>query len=153
MPRFGKVSTERLNTLHPDLKAIMLHAIEIVDFTIVSGHRNEEEQNACCDSTPPTSTLRYPDSRHNSFPSEAVDVCPWSGFLDWENEEKYMELIGVIKGIAYMLGTEITCLNDWRTDDNKPKDRPHVELVQRHSLAHRIERHDGIVNDKSSTEE
>jgi len=46
MPKFGRASLERYNTLDPKLQYILDIAIQFFDFSIVSGHRNKEDQEA-----------------------------------------------------------------------------------------------------------
>jgi len=45
---FGRASTQRLNTCHMDIQAIMSEALAMsdVDITIVCGERNREDQEA-----------------------------------------------------------------------------------------------------------
>lgn len=91
--KFGRASRERLSTCHPDLQKIMNEVIKVspVDFTIVSGYRNEEEQTKAFNKG--HSKARFLESPHNFLPSLAVDVMPYvdgrlvdkdnSGYLDY----------------------------------------------------------------------
>lgn len=85
---FGLRSLQRLNTCHEDLQLLMMEALLDpecpCDFSITSGHRGKEEQNALYDAG--RSKLRYPRSKHNELPSLAVDAVPYlpgSG-LSWD---------------------------------------------------------------------
>ena len=75
MPEFSERSREKLATCHRDLQAVMEAAIKGgPDFTILCGHRTEEEQNRAV--VEGKSKAPWPQSRHNSSPSRAVDVAP-----------------------------------------------------------------------------
>jgi len=138
MANFGKASRKRRETLHPKLQIILDETIKIFDFTIVYGYRNKEEQEKAFKEG--KSKLNWPDSKHNKFPSDAVDVAPWDpslnngkGGIDWENKERFILLWGIIKGIAYEKNIEIRWGGDWDNDtfmkDQKFIDMPHIELV------------------------
>jgi peptidoglycan L-alanyl-D-glutamate endopeptidase CwlK len=109
--RFGRKSTSRLLTLEPSLRRVMQRAIRITDFAIVCGHRGEAAQDAAY---PTFSRVRWPDSRHNSMPSEAVDVAPWP--IDWKDEGRFYFVAGVIYACAAEEGVRLTGGFDWRWD-------------------------------------
>ena len=129
MPKYSNTSVARLATAHPKLQEIFNEAIKIVDITILEGHRGEESQNKAF--AEGKSKLRYPDSKHNAFPSQAVDFAPFP--IDWNDSERFYHAIGIIKGIAHMKGIAIRSGGDWDKDgdirDNKFNDLPHIELV------------------------
>ena len=122
MPSFGNRSKERLLTCHQDLQKIMLDAIGVMDFTILCGHRGEEEQNEAF--TNGKSNAQWPFSKHNKLPSHAVDIAPWP--IDWEDTERFARLAGIIEGIAFKHDIEIK----WGGDFKSIKDMPHIELVR-----------------------
>jgi peptidoglycan L-alanyl-D-glutamate endopeptidase CwlK len=140
MPSFGKTSQDRLSTCDPRLQAIMLEAIQVVDFTVVVGHRGEEEQNKAFDEG--KSQKRWPDGNHNASPSRAIDVAPvWyengKAQVDWADVPAFARLMGVIQGIAFRHGIRLRFGIDWdgdfRSVGHDPGenflDAPHVELV------------------------
>ena len=92
-----------------------------MDFSVLCGHRNEEDQNAAYRSG--VSKARWGESEHNSLPSKAVDICPWP--VDWEDRESFARLIGRIEHIADQLGIEIR----WGGDFESLSDMPHIELI------------------------
>jgi len=120
MPQFSKRSRERLFTCHPDLIRLMNTVIQERDIIILCGHRGEIEQNKAYGAG--NSKLRYPHSRHNTMPSQAVDIAPYP--LDWNDIEGFKNLIGYVKKKAAELGIEIECGADWE----KFPDYPHVQL-------------------------
>ena len=129
MYKFGEASQERLNTCHPKIQEILEEAIQIVDFSVLCGVRREEEQNNLFHSG--MSKVQYPNSKHNSIPSLAVDIAPYP--IDWNDTKRFTHLIGIIRGIAHMKGIEIRCGIDWDRDgditDHSFMDYPHFELV------------------------
>ena len=121
MPGFGKRSRLKLDTCHPDLQEILREAIRIYDFSILCGSRNEEEQNELFDTG--RSKVKYPHSKHNSDPSRAVDIAPYP--IDWNDKERFHELAGIIKAVAYDKGVELK----WGGDFKNFFDGPHFELI------------------------
>lgn len=120
MPKFGKKSKERLATCHQDLQDIMNDLIEVMDVSIICGHRGKEEQNKAFNEG--NSKLQYPNSKHNKSPSLAVDVVPYP--IDWNNLVAFERMCGIIEGIAYKRGIKIRLGRDFSF-----KDFPHIELV------------------------
>ena len=43
--KFSTRSLDRLKTCHEDIQLVMQEVIRVVDFSVVFGHRGEEEQN------------------------------------------------------------------------------------------------------------
>jgi len=101
MPSFGERSMRHYNTLHPDLQLVLSEAIKYVDFSIICGHRDKQEQNLAFQQG--RSKLRFPQSKHNSYPSDAVDIVPYPN-LDWNDRERFTYIAGIIMGIAMAKG-------------------------------------------------
>ncbi|KKK84706.1 hypothetical protein LCGC14_2780630 [marine sediment metagenome] len=121
MYSFGRVSRKRLATCHSDLQLVMNKAIEIYDFTILCGNRDETAQNKAFDEG--ASKLQYPDSKHNSLPSTAVDIAPWP--IDWLDIDEFFYLAGIVMTVASQLNIEL----QWGGRFKSLKDCPHFELV------------------------
>ena len=121
MYKFGKKSKNNLNQCHPDLQDILNEAIKIYDFSVICGHRSEKEQNEAYNKG--NSKLKWPQSKHNSLPSCAVDIVPFP--IDWSDLERFNRLVGIIQGIAQSKGIKIRLGADF----NSSKDYPHIELV------------------------
>ena len=119
MPHFSKISTDRLNTLDARLREILVEAIRWYDFSIICGHRDKAEQEEAFNNG--KTQLNWPDSRHNVFPSLAVDIAPYP--LDWKDTDEFCFLQGVIFAIAQKKGTKIRQGFRWSFGDY-----PHVEL-------------------------
>jgi peptidoglycan L-alanyl-D-glutamate endopeptidase CwlK len=135
MAKFGKRSKEYLRRVDHRLRAIMTMAIEIVDFTIISGYRGQEEQDDLVRRG--LSKKEYPFSKHNQDPSLAVDVAPYFAewpHIRWEDDESFIFLAGVIRACAYRLQYKIRWGGDWDSDgdqhDQTFMDLGHFELEE-----------------------
>jgi len=101
-----------------------------MDFTVLEGHRGEERQNEL--QAAGKSQLRYPNSKHNTFPSMAVDIAPWvNGTISW-NWDDFNPLADHILDTWAMLvldgrtsgGFKLTWGGTWRSFP----DGPHFQL-------------------------
>jgi peptidoglycan L-alanyl-D-glutamate endopeptidase CwlK len=116
MPKFSKKSLEELNTCDTDLIKLMCEAIKIYDFTVTCGHRNEADQNKAFEEN--NSKFKWPLSKHNSYPSRAVDCAPYP--IDYDDRERFKFFRGIVYGIASQLGIKLNKTIQW--------DLPHFEL-------------------------
>lgn len=129
MPQFSKLSEQRLSTCDARLQRLLREAIKNVDFTVIYGHRTQEDQDDAFRQG--ASTLRWPKSKHNKQPSLAVDIAPYP--IDWSDTARFARLAGYIERIAEEQGVKIRWGGDWndnyRTKDERLVDMPHIELV------------------------
>lgn len=130
MPSFGPASLERLSNVHPELRRVMDEVIKHVDFTVLCGHRGEEEQNMAF--AQGKSKLKWPDGKHNTLPSRAVDIAPYP--VNWENVREFYLFAGFVLGVANQIGVQLRWGGDWDRDwdilDNRFNDLPHFELLE-----------------------
>jgi len=130
MPNFGKASKAKLATCHPDIQRLLNEAIKHVDFSVTCGHRAKEEQDTAFNNG--NSTVAWPNSKHNSFPSKAADVAPYVNGIKWDDLEGFTLLAGIIKGISVMMEIDVRLGIDWDGDlfvkEHSFLDRPHVEI-------------------------
>lgn len=134
MPKYSEKSKKKLSTAHDDLQEIFNIVICDFDCTILDGHRNELRQNEAYDNG--FSKVRFPDSKHNKKPSEAVDAIPYP--VEWDNLNRMRFFAGRVIAIADMLFRfgiikhKIRWGGDWDKDtvlrDNRFNDFPHFEL-------------------------
>lgn len=153
MPAFGTGSQKKLNTCTSEIQLICNEAIKYIDFSIVTGHRTKEEQNALY---PKYTKLKWPKGNHNSFPSNAVDIAPYikpygtifggkdqiEKMMSTYNKSKaeandfvlksYARLIGYIEAVAIQKNISIRVGMDWDGDfdmlDQSFHDLGHWEL-------------------------
>lgn len=129
MPALSRASIDKLNTCHPDLQKLIAEVAKDFDLTVVYGHRTKMDQDKAF--LEGRSKVQYPNSRHNSLPSMAVDVAPYP--IDWNDVRRFYYLVGYIRGIANKLGIKVRVGADWNGNgeikDQNFFDLPHIELV------------------------
>jgi len=128
MAKFGKKSFDQLSSCHIDIQAIFHAVVEYMDCSIIEGARTEEAQHAHWqkgrklihpqrdhrvranwevvdkDRVVTTKDGYEKKSRHQSFPSVAVDVVPYPSM--WADHDELMKLIGVVNFVQDMLFDE-----------------------------------------------
>jgi len=137
MNTFSENSKQRLETCHRDLRTLFGNVIQDFDCTIVCGHRDKPEQDKAF--AEGKSKLQYPNSKHNSNPSMAVDAAPYiDGKINWTREQ-LLFFAGYVKSRAdqlyktgvishrIRLGADFSGDND--VTDEKFRDEPHFELI------------------------
>lgn len=139
MPKFSVTSKSRLETCDRRLQLILQDAIEIVDFTIIIGHRDKAGQDQAVREG--KSQKPWPTGNHNSLPSRAVDIAPvyydGSMKIDWADTIAFGRIMGVVQACAHRRGIRLRFGLDWdgdfRSVDRDPSesflDAPHIELV------------------------
>lgn len=130
MNKFSEASLSRLKTCEPELQELFTRVLEIIDCTIMEGHRDEATQNEYYRTG--KSKLMYPDGKHNRYPSHAVDAAPYP--IDWNDTKRFYYFAGIIKGVAETMGIKIRYGGDWDSDndlnDQTFMDLVHFELVK-----------------------
>ncbi len=111
MPTFGPQSRKHLETLDPELQEVLNEAINHIDFSIIDGHRDMDRQNQYFNDG--VSTVRWPDSKHNIFPSHAVDIVPYPGGFDNPNEA-FDRLATYVLAAATRLGVPLRWGGHWK---------------------------------------
>lgn len=133
--RLGTISEYNLSSCSPNLQRVIHEAIrrspKWLDFAVTCGHRNQKDQDEAFKRG--TSKKTWPNSKHNSLPSRAVDVRPASPFNaeDWNDKLRFARLIGFIEAVAIDLGIPIRLgldfSGDGRSLDETFIDLPHIE--------------------------
>ena len=134
MPEFGKFSEAQLETVDTRLVKILRAIIPFFDFKVLEGHRNEQAQNAAF--LRGVSQVRWPNGKHNTLPSCAVDLAPWP--VDWTNSEaarqRFCYLAGWVMSEAKRQGVQLRWGGDWDGDrdtrDEKFRDLGHFEISE-----------------------
>lgn len=129
MPALSEISKQRLSTCHHDLQFLINRVSEKYNISILCGTRNKEDQEMAFNQG--LSKLHFPESKHNSMPSMAVDVAPYP--IDWNDRNRFVHMAGYIQGIAETMNIKIRWGGDWTMDNNFKNDSfvdlPHFELV------------------------
>lgn len=130
MPIFSKQSQTRLNSCDIRLQKVFNEVIKHWDCTVLEGHRGEQTQNEYYRTG--KSKLKYPQGKHNSNPSLAVDVVPYP--IDWEKTNNFIYFAGFVLGIARQMEIKLRWGGDWDQDfntyDTRFVDMPHFEVVE-----------------------
>ena len=129
MPKFGKKSKERLATCDERLQEVFNEVIQFVDCSVLEGHRGQERQDQLY--IDGKTKVKYPNGRHNSKPSNAVDCTPYP--VDWADRERQTLFAGFVIGLARAKGIKLRWGGDWDQDfqvmDNRFDDFPHFEVI------------------------
>jgi len=133
----GETSSVRLVTCTEPIQLIVRTLIRVVprerDFSVACGHRGREAQEDAF--ARKASTKHWPESRHNRYPSPAVDLWPYP--VDWDDLARFAYLMGMAGLVARELKAagEIDVAIDWggdwnnngRTKDERLIDMPHLQ--------------------------
>lgn len=131
--KLGQKSLDRLATIHPRLREVVIKACESMpfDITVVEGVRTIERQKELLAG----GTTWTMNSKHiagaDGF-SHAVDIAPFP--IDWNNQKAFIEMAHVMFDAADAVGVRIKWGGSWATNpngwaQNKRFDGPHFELV------------------------
>jgi peptidoglycan L-alanyl-D-glutamate endopeptidase CwlK len=129
MFKFSKRSITSLLTCEEALQKLAKTALETStkDFTIICGYRSKADQDAAF--ARGDSQLKWPASKHNKFPSQAFDFCPYP--LDWKDIDSFKEIgehiLDTWDGMEESSEWDIEWGGHWR----KFKDYPHIQITRR----------------------
>lgn len=119
------IDAERLITCHPDLQKLVTELAKAYEVRVICGHRNKLEQDTAF--TQRKSKLKWPKSRHNSVPSQAVDMIPMrNGVINWQDIDGIKKFAEDVFATAKTLGIEITWGGDWAMRDYVHWELKHV---------------------------
>jgi len=128
MAQYGQSSRNRLSTCHRDIQTVMNYLIKYFDNTILSGHREPEEQfdlfkkgrkfiggpgeeqdagKWMIDNRRDVVTHRdgiLKLSEHNHYPSRAIDAAPWP--LNWNKHSRFFYQAGIVQWVSHKLHAE-----------------------------------------------
>ena len=141
MPAFTSArSTRVLGELDERLQAVCNKAIRRIDFSLISGLRTTQEQQALYAATPRTTQIDgvIKRSRHQAGvngKAGAFDFipAPWSTTVGWYDRPVFTAYAHYFIGIGDTLGIPIRWGGDWNGDfrwkDQTFHDFPHIELI------------------------
>lgn len=141
MPKYSQRSLDKLAQVDPKLIHLFTNVVKYYDNTILTGHRNKEEQDAHYYAK--RSKVKWPNSKHNKYPSKAVDAAPYPipdnwGADHWKDLVHFYIFAGIVKYEAKRLGLSIRWGGDWNSDndfkDNRFEDLVHFELIDKENL-------------------
>jgi len=123
----GAASKAKLGQANPKLQLLYntadswMSRRKLLDLTILCTHRGEAEQRQA--KRDGHSTLDWPNSKHNTLPSNAVDSALYP--VDWNDRESFFLMAGYLLAVADFLKIDINVGALWR----RFPDLPHVELT------------------------
>ena len=130
MPSFSEKSLSKLATCDVRLQRVFEAVVREFDCTILEGHRDKERQNRMVEEG--KSQVRWPDGKHNTVPSSAVDVTPYP--VVWDDRERQTLFAGFVLAIAKAMDIDLRWGGDWDRDtevrDNTFDDLVHFEIVE-----------------------
>lgn len=124
---YGKTSMSRLVTCDTRIQGIFQEVAMYVDTSIICGHRNEEDQHTAF--VTGRSKVDWPNSKHNSDPSIAIDAALHP--VNWNMHGRQRWFAGLVCGIAFSMNHPLIWGGDWDNDPNTPngfEDLWHFEL-------------------------
>lgn len=135
MADFSPRSRERLGSCDERLQRLFRAVLKRADCTIICGHRTAIDQDEAVRTG--KSKLAWPNSKHNSLPSRAVDVAPcWPAptHIPWDNRRAFDLFAGIVLATAEELGIKVRWGGDWDAnripgDESAFHDLPHWELA------------------------
>jgi peptidoglycan L-alanyl-D-glutamate endopeptidase CwlK len=141
MVQFGSASRERLNTCNPNIQEVMFEVINLLpwtdpltsttikDCTIIEGHRTLVRQNYLYDTR--KSQVRWPNSKHNCSPSNAVDAAPYHDkrpHIHWNNKDEFGAFSRLVLTVATTLEISLRWGGDWDQDGVRVDRDPHEKF-------------------------
>ena len=130
MPSFSEKSLAKLATCDPLLHRVFQEVVLNFDCSILEGHRDEARQNQMV--AEGKSKVRWPDGKHNTVPSCAVDVTPYP--IQWDDRERQTLFAGYVLATAKSMDIDLRWGGDWDRDtevrDNTFDDLVHFEIVE-----------------------
>ena len=124
MYKWGKKSSDLLATCDKRLQELANAMLEKSDFdlTIIEGYRTKDEQERAFKEG--KSKAHYGQSKHNSFPSKAIDITPYP--LNWDkNDIRWWKMIALAYEVARIKNIKIRCGAFF----TGLCDMPHIELL------------------------
>jgi len=150
---YSASSQANFDSCCPEIQRILLYIKDElkIDHSVLCGHRPEDVQNALFYEVPPKTHVKWPDSRHNSFPSDAVDVVPYTripnrfGGIHWHDKDSKIKEAYFREMVRFAAIFQMVALlkfniktrwggdwdKDWSVMDNKFNDYPHHEMVRK----------------------
>jgi len=151
MPYFSRVSRERLETCDDRIIKVFTKLIETIDFSVLCGFRNQEDQEHAFKNG--ATRLHFPNSRHNAYPSEAIDIAPywkesphirWGAVHEWaqypELKDQYqtfaeynnacLQAFTILAEHAMNIAKEMDVELVWGGSWKSLRDYPHLEIKE-----------------------
>ena len=137
MNKWSKRSKKNLAECHRDLVILADVVLQIHDCSLICGFRDKLEQDEAFYLG--NSKIQWPNSKHNSSPSMAMDLAPYIKGQSYWDREQTLYFAGIVVSTAYILYEQghmehkLKWGGDWDSDNNfkehKFYDGVHFELI------------------------
>lgn len=140
MTHLSKTGQRRLSECDTDLITLFTEVDKRHNYTAICGHRGKVVQDAAFANG--DSQVRWPNSKHNSKPSLAIDAAPYTveiRGIEWDDIKAICVFAGRVLEIAEQLleqgkmSRRVRWGGDWdmdgRTTDQMFNDLTHFELI------------------------
>ena len=118
MRTWSTTSAEVYDTLDPRLQKILTRVRdEVADISLIQGYRDKRKQDKYF--AKGFTKVEWPNSKHNTYPSLAVDFNPWPSPT---TEPKLWGALGYIAGRAIAIAAEEGVTLRWGGDWNRNGD-------------------------------
>jgi len=139
MYKYSKSSELQLASCHIDLQLICHRLLKHFDHSVLCGHRGKEDQNKAF--AEGKSNLKFPNGKHNSIPSMAVDIAPYPREKNKKADiDKFCVMVGRFLQIADELHEKNLIIykirwgrlwkNGLYSDEKGLLDYAHLELIE-----------------------
>lgn len=130
MNTFSSRSKANLMSCHQRLQDLFNEVLKTYNCTVLEGHRSKDRQDNAYKSG--LSKLKFPASKHNRYPSHAIDVIPYP--IDFSDVKRIYEFGKFVIETSKKMGIKIRWGGDWDgdgdTNDQKFNDLVHFELIE-----------------------
>ena len=126
---FGERSKKNLTTVTNNLQIVANEALSvgIIDFSVIEGFRSKDKQDTYFNNN--KSKVKWPNSKHNSFPSKAMDLVPYiNNKISW-NKLHCCILAGIVLTCAKKMDINIRWGGNWDMDLEPITDQSFQDLV------------------------
>ena len=126
------------DTLCTELQTLVMYVLRFYDCSLLCGYRPEVAQNSAYASG--HSDKQWPDSRHNTEPSEAVDMAAYLRDVDTYDKRECLSFSAYVLGCADtlyqhgLMSRRVRCGNGLGDDERTDRtpfdwDLCHLELI------------------------
>lgn len=107
------MSLSRLGTCDEKIQKLIQAVSKEEAIVVICGFRNKQDQDKAVHDG--NSKTPWPTSRHNVYPSEAIDIAPVP--INWNDIAAFKRLAKVMFATAEKMGIEIEWGGDWAMRD------------------------------------
>ncbi len=110
-------SLDKLSQCYYELQRLVRTVSERMSLIVSCGHRGEVEQNRAY--IEGKSKLQFPNSKHNTLPSLAVDIEPLKrSKIDWNDKVMFYYFAGYVMAVADLIDVKIRWGGNWNMNDD-----------------------------------